>query len=49
MTEHWFWLALTVTCMSWYSSITAYVAIKGAYDIRHMLMRLNQSRVDSDA
>jgi hypothetical protein len=36
----WFWLLLTVACLVWYSTITVYVAIKGGYDIRHMLARL---------
>lgn len=40
MTEHWFWLALATTCVVWYSTITIYVAIRGAFDIRSMLRRL---------
>lgn len=42
--EHWFWWLLVMACVIWYSTITVYVAIKGAYDIVHMLRRLaNQS------
>jgi len=47
MTEHWFWLALAVTCVAWYSTITIYVAIRGAKDIRSMLRRL-QVRQDAE-
>ena len=38
--EHWFWWLLTATCVVWYSTITVYVAIKGAADIKSMLRRL---------
>lgn len=40
MTEHWFWWLLTAACVIWYSTITVYVAIKGASDIKNMLKRL---------
>jgi hypothetical protein len=40
MTKHWFWWTLTAACVIWYSTITVYVAIKGAIDIRNMLARL---------
>jgi hypothetical protein len=39
--NHWFWGLLTLACLVWYSTITIYVAIKGAGDIRHMLRRLS--------
>ncbi|MHB9038589.1 MAG: hypothetical protein ACYC64_18210 [Armatimonadota bacterium] len=35
-----FWLLMTVTCVVWYCTITVYVAVKGASDIKRMLMRL---------
>lgn len=38
--EHWFWWLLTATTVIWYSTITVYVAIKGAFDIKTMLRRL---------
>jgi len=44
MPNHWFWWALTVLCLIWYSTITVYVAIKGASDIRNMLARLDTER-----
>jgi hypothetical protein len=40
MGEHWFWLLLLAACIVWYSTITVYVAIKGGFDIAHMLGRL---------
>ena len=36
----WFWWLLTVACVVWYSTITVYVAIRGAADIKEMLKRL---------
>jgi len=49
MRNHWFWWALTVACVIWYSTITVYVAIKGASDIKNMLARLsNENRKDAE-
>jgi hypothetical protein len=42
--NHWFWGLLTFACLAWYSTITIYVAIKGAGDIRQMLRRLARSK-----
>jgi hypothetical protein len=39
--DHWFWGAITVVCLAWYSTVTIYVAIKGVGDIRSMLRRLS--------
>jgi hypothetical protein len=44
MRNHWFWWALSMACVIWYSTITVYVAIKGAKDIRNMLARLGKGR-----
>lgn len=44
MTSHWFWGALTLACVIWYSTITIYVAIKGASDIKNMLARLGAEK-----
>ena len=41
MPHHWFWWLLTVACVVWYSTITFYVSIKGAKDIKNMLARLD--------
>ena len=38
--KHWFWWAMTVACLVWYSTITIYVAIKGVSNIKDMLRRL---------
>jgi len=38
--SHPFWGLLTIAVLAWYSTITIYVAIRGALDIRHMLRRL---------
>ncbi len=46
MTMHWFWWFLTMTCVVWYLTITIYVAIKGAADIKSMLARLSRSQED---
>ena len=35
-----FWLLLTLAALLWYGSVTVYVAVKGAADIREMLARL---------
>ncbi len=43
MTNHWFWLLLTAACLIWYSTITVYVAFKGAKDIKGMLKRLEEN------
>lgn len=49
MRNHWFWWALTMACVIWYSTITVYVAIKGAGDIKNMLARLsNDSQRDAE-
>jgi hypothetical protein len=42
--NHWFWLLLTVACVVWYSTITVYVSIKGARDIKNMLARLDATK-----
>lgn len=44
MVGHWFWWVLTMACVVWYSTITVYVAIKGAADIKHMLARLDAEK-----
>jgi hypothetical protein len=44
---HWFWGLLLAACLIWYSTVTVYVAIRGAMDIKHMLGRL-QDQADAD-
>jgi hypothetical protein len=45
--EHWFWGALTIACLTWYSTITVYIAFKGVGDIRSMLRRLSGTKDES--
>jgi len=40
ISEHWFWLLLTIVALVWYSTVTVYVAVRGAFDIQQMLRRL---------
>ncbi len=43
--DFWWWLLMA--CLVWYSTITVYVSIRGAWDIRGMLARL-QALNDDD-
>ena len=38
--HHLHWYLLAMACIVWYSTITVYVAIRGAADIKSMLKRL---------
>jgi hypothetical protein len=42
--QHLFWWLLTMACVVWYSTITVYVAVRGAMDIKEMLKRLAEGR-----
>jgi hypothetical protein len=42
MGGHWFWGTATVVVLVWYSTITIYVAVRGAMDIKTMLKRLGR-------
>lgn len=42
--EHWFWWTLTMACVVWYSTITIYVAVRGAADVKNMLANLAQDQ-----
>jgi hypothetical protein len=46
-----FWWLLTIACLVWYSTITVYVSIRGAWDIKTMLARLQalNEQQDEDA
>jgi hypothetical protein len=37
-----FWWLLTMAAVVWYSTVTVYVAIRGAGDIRGMFQRLGR-------
>ena len=43
----WFWLAWA--CVIWYSTVIVYVAIRGAFDIKHMLRNLKENQEQHDA
>jgi len=45
---HWFWWLVTLAVLVWYSTVTIYVAFKGARDIRHMLRRLKEGEKERD-
>jgi hypothetical protein len=37
-----FWWLLTIVCLVWYATVTVYVGIRGAWDIKNMLARLEK-------
>jgi len=39
---HSFWFWLVWACVIWYSTITLYVSVKGALDIKQMLRDLKE-------
>lgn len=42
-----FWFVIMLASMIWYSTITIYVAFRGAFDIREMFQKLGRdSEVD---
>jgi hypothetical protein len=48
MSNHWFWNGVAILSIVWYSTITIYVAIRGSFDIRHMLERLKEGATESE-
>jgi hypothetical protein len=44
-----FWWILTIAAVVWYSTITVYVAFRGALDIRQMLKRLDDQHREAKA
>ena len=47
--HQWFWYLLSAACMTWYSTITIYVSIRGAFDIRSMLRRLSDLGAENES
>lgn len=41
-----FWWLLTMASVVWYVTVTVYVSIRGALDIRNMLRRLEAQQKD---
>ena len=48
MTAVNFWWVMTMAVMVWFSTITLYVAVRGAFDIKHMLARLKETKDRAD-
>ncbi len=48
LNNHPFWAALVLAVLAWYSSVTVYVAIRGAVDIKHMLRSLAEKQRSAD-
>jgi len=46
MPGHWVWWMLTMACVVWYATVTVYVAVRGAIDIRNMLRRLKSQTTE---
>jgi hypothetical protein len=44
--DFWYWL--TIAALVWFSTITVYVAFRGAFDIKHMLARLANLQSDGE-
>lgn len=49
LTNHPFWGLLTLAVLVWYSTITVYVGIRGAFDIQHMLRKLKENQEQAGA
>ena len=47
MTLHLFWLILVGACLTWYGTITIYIAVRGFADIREMLATLKKQQEQS--
>ncbi|HRX56892.1 MAG: hypothetical protein R3F31_24395 [Verrucomicrobiales bacterium] len=45
---HEFWHLLVWSSVAWYSSVTLYVTIRGALDIREMVKRLDATQEEED-
>jgi hypothetical protein len=44
-----FWWLLTMAAIGWYSTITIYVSIRGAMDVRNMLAALKNQELSDRA
>jgi len=49
LTNHPFWGLLTLAVLGWYSTITIYVGIRGAFDIQQMLANLRKNHEETNA
>jgi len=44
--QHGFWLILTVAVLVWYGTVTVYVAVRGALDVKGMLAQLKKKHTE---
>lgn len=44
-----FWQMIVLAVIIWYSTVTIYVGIRGAFDIKHMLKRLEDIKNEEAA
>ena len=44
LSNHPFWGIITIAVLVWYSTITIYVGVRGALDIKHMLRNLEENQ-----
>ncbi len=49
LTNHPFWGLLTLAVIVWYSTVTIYVGVRGAADIRYMLRNLKKNHEEPGA
>lgn len=43
------WFVVVVGCLVWYSTVTVYVAIRGAFDIKNMLAHLSGDNPEDES
>jgi hypothetical protein len=43
-----FWWYVIVACLVWYVTVAVYVAVRGAFDIKHMFERLGRLQSSED-
>jgi len=48
MYEHPFWWLFNMACVVWYGTITIYVAVRGVFEVRQMLVRLAEDQPSED-
>ena len=44
-----FWWLVLVACLAWYATVTVYVAVRGALDIKHMLARIRRADAEEES
>ena len=41
---YWFWVFITAVALVWYSTMTIYIAVRGATDIKTMVASLGRNK-----